>query len=241
MRSLVRRSTAALLMAAAVVVAAVVPSYADDYIGLSMDGQHWSTSLSHPLFAPRVRWVPGDVGTRSFWVRNQGASDARMRICVASGDADGLLADRDIRLRARVDGGSWVPLRNGVANRELSSAAIPEEGRRRVDVQVVFAPSSRNQSQRSRLRLRFVVTLSQAVGGVTTHHDSPGSASAGIGPADAGHSGHSADSRLAGILPGTGSSVTVGLVWAAAALIGSGVAILLARRKNDESRQHVQG
>jgi hypothetical protein len=83
--------TTAVLLAGALVAIAAVPAYADGYVGLSSDGRHWSSRLSGPLFSPASRWVPGDVGTRSFWVRDQGPSSARLTIAVTTATDAGVV------------------------------------------------------------------------------------------------------------------------------------------------------
>lgn len=223
MRGVVGRSAAATVVAA-VIAATVAPAYAADGVGLSFDGRHWSSSLSRPLFPAAFRWVPGDVQTRSFWIKDQGPTGARVSIAVTTADADRLLADRDITLRARVAGGSWVTLHNGDADERLSDEALRRGARRRVDVRVSFDPASHNHSQRSQLPLRFVVTLTDAA-----VHDSPA--------VKTGSSGGGSS-----ILPSTGSTVTAGLLWLAAILIGSGTSLLLlGRRRRVEDEARVEG
>ncbi|MFI5428339.1 hypothetical protein ACHMWU_18290 [Aeromicrobium sp. UC242_57] len=38
--------------------------------------------MGEPLFDPDLRWVPGDSTIGGFYVRNQGASDANLRVAV---------------------------------------------------------------------------------------------------------------------------------------------------------------
>ena len=68
-----------------------------DEVGLSLDGQVWTSVLRRPLFDPAFRWVPGDTETRSLWVRNQGPTPASMRITLRTTDPDLLLARDDLR------------------------------------------------------------------------------------------------------------------------------------------------
>lgn len=237
MRDTFVRTTTTLLLAATLAVVAVAPSYASEGVGLSFDGVHWSSQLSRPLFSGGLRWVPGDVATRSFWVRNQGPTGARMTIAVTTSDPDRLVAEDDVNLRARVAGGSWVELRNGAASRRLIRQALQRGQRGRVEVQAAFDAASTNGSQRSTLPLRFVVTLTQAVGTENTSNGGPGALPGDHGSGD-GTRSHGGTSD--GILPDTGSDVGPGLLWTAAVLIGSGAAILFGRRrKHEEDAQHV--
>ena len=65
-----------------------------------------ATSCARRSSTARV-WVPGDSETRSFFVRNDGPSDARLVISVVTQDDDRLLADDDllaVRVAVRVAG-----------------------------------------------------------------------------------------------------------------------------------------
>lgn len=137
-------------------------AYAADEIGLSRDGVTWSSALPGGLFDDAFRWVPGDSETESFFVRNQGPSDAVMVIEARSADSDELLSNDDIELRARVDDGTWVELENGAPSKNLSQQRIGEDAMVHVDVNATFDPASTNQSQTKTLDLTFTVTLADA-------------------------------------------------------------------------------
>ena len=115
-------------------------AYAADEIGLSRDGVTWTPTLPGGLFDGAFRWVPGDSETESFYVRNQGPSDAVMVIEARSADSDELLSNDDIELRARVDGGTWAELENGATGRSLSQQRIGEDDVVHVDVKATFDP-----------------------------------------------------------------------------------------------------
>ncbi len=195
----------------AVLAAGAGPAYADDEVGLSIDGRVWTNQLDEPLFARDFRWVPGDVEAASFVVRNQGPSDAEMTVAVVSADPDALLARGDLALAARVRDSAWIPLVNGEPSRPLSSAVVARGARTRVDVRVTFRSGSRNRSQADRLPLSFRVTLTDERAGTAPVPGTP-------------------------TLPGTGSAVEPWLVWLAFGLIGSGLALLVARRRPDRDR-----
>ena len=114
------------------------------------------------LFDDAFRWVPGDSETESFYVRNQGPTDAVMVIEARSADSDELLSNDEIELRARVDGGTWVDLENGAPSKSLSQQRIGEDDEVHVDVNATFDPASTNQSQNKALDLTFTVTLADA-------------------------------------------------------------------------------
>lgn len=198
------------VVALAVVSAGAAPARAADEVGLSLDGRSWTTDLSRPLFDPRMRWVPGDVETRSFWVRNQGPTAASLRVAVRTSDPGALIAEDDIEIAARVRDGRWVPLTGaGPApdDRVLGDGPLAEGERVRVDLRARFVPWSTNRSERRTLPLVFVVRLSQA------------------GP-DGGD----------GPLPDTGSAVAPWLLWLGGALVTGGVGAVLAATRRREAR-----
>ena len=204
------------VLASVVLVINTGSAHAVDEIGLSLDGRTWTSELRRPLFEPGMRWVPGDSETRSLWVRNQGPTGASMRLAVRSADLDGLLERDDILISARVRGGSWIPLNSGGAGRTLTEGALAQGDRLRLDVRVAFVAAATNGSEVDKLPLDFVVRLTQ---------DGHGSVGGVEGGSDPGGSGD---------LPATGAAVEPWLLWLAAGLIGSGLALLVARRREEE-------
>ncbi|MEG9226178.1 hypothetical protein [Aeromicrobium sp. Sec7.5] len=172
----------ALIVTAVAASAVLAPSAAQaaDEVEFSDDGAAWSSSLPDPVFDPAFRWVPGDSQTASFFVRNNGPSAALMTIEARSADTDELLADDDIDLQARVAGGSWVALDNGVITGPLTQGSIARGDVVEVQVNATFDPDATNQSQTRRLPLTFTVTLAEALEG---------------------------DGTGGGLLPGTGAKV----------------------------------
>lgn len=188
------------------------PARAENAVGLSLDGQTWTSELQRPLFDPAMRWVPGDTETRSFWVRNQGPTAASTQIAVRTTDADGLLVQDDIAIDARVRGGAWTSLSDPAGSQTLTDGGLAKGNRVRVDLRVAFLPESTNRSELKELPLRFVVRLTQS----------------GVGPGDGDDDG-------SGLLPDTGSVVEPWLLYLAAALLGGGFLILIVRRRKEES------
>ena len=194
-----------IFMTALLVVYASVsstPAVAADEIGLSNDGVRWGSTLSDPIFDPNFRWVPGDDEIASFYVRNQGPTGAAMTIEARSADTDKLLSNDDIALSARVDGGSWVELKNGVASKRLTSRSITRGDVVRVDVNAVFDAQSTNRSQVKELALNFRVTLQDWR-----------AANGGSGEGDSDSEGRGDT----GSLPAAGAQVTA---WSVAAVLG---------------------
>ena len=71
----------ALCAAGPLLVAAPATAHGDA-LQVSADGRHWHSALSEPLFDPRVRWVPGDVRSTRFWVRNRAEEAGALRVQV---------------------------------------------------------------------------------------------------------------------------------------------------------------
>lgn len=189
--------------------AAPVSDSADDIV-VSSDGIGWGPELSAPLFDPAIRWVPGDVRTSSFYVRNDGDTSAILRI--EGRDAvTGELTDQGVvALYARADGGRWQPLRMGAMSGQLDVAALDVGRVARVEVRGTFESEADNRTQDQEADLEFVVRLEDA---------SAAGADAGPGaPAPTG------------ALPGVGApEVTVPLV-AGVGLVGAGLALVARKR-----------
>ncbi len=215
----VRRTAAAVvLLAVWGAPATLVPRpamAAADEISVSSNGTVWVDELSGSLFDARDRWVPGDEETRSFWVRNDGPTGARLTVSVESTDTDRLLAADDIDLSARAEGRAWVELRNGVPSQALTSSALERRGTARVDLRATFSQASTNPSQTRRLPLRFVVTLTQDTAAHTKHQDA----------------------RHGGVIPQTGAEVALWLAWLATGALAVGLFLVAGRRTHDQGAE----
>ncbi|NYJ01601.1 LPXTG-motif cell wall-anchored protein [Nocardioides thalensis] len=193
------------LSAALALAAADVPSAHADDLALSSDGRHWRNDLRQPLFDRGFRWVPGDSEVEKFYVRDDGPTDATMTVAVTTRDPADLLPDDDIEIAARVSRGEWIPLRNGADLSPLVRRDVERGEVARVDVRVDFLWESTNQSMTDLLPLDLVVTLAQR------------------GTDPGGH------------LPDAGSGVSRWLVLLGAALLGSGVALVAGRRRQERA------
>lgn len=137
------------------------PAQAASPIGLSNDGVHWSSSLGGSLFAPGVRWVPGDTRSASFYVRNQASDPADLTIAVNATDPDGVLTHDDLSLRVQFGDGPPELLAVGGAGR-VNADVLPEGHVRRATVIASLAAGSGNRSQSAGVSFELQVTLVQA-------------------------------------------------------------------------------
>ena len=198
-------------------------AHADEVIGLSWDQKNWSSKLAGSLFDPAVRWVPGDVRTAAFHVRNQAGDGATVAIAVESTDRDRLLRDDDINLEARVRGTDWVELERTGERFRINESVLRAGETTRVQVRATFDPAATNQSQRSELQMRFRVVLSDA-------DAAPGGI--GAGP-DGTDDAERDDTVTGGVLPNTGAPQVGWLILLAGLMLGVGLAML--RRREEES------
>ncbi len=230
----------------------LVPSaaHAADELDLSWDGQTWSEQLSEPMFDPAVRWVPGDMEAKAFYVRNQAESGADLTIAVATRDHDDLLRYEDIKLSARVGSGDWVNLKRTEQNFRLNNDALPAGEARKVEVRAKFDSASPNRSQDKELTLKFRVTLSDAQASTEDPDDGdaeptdpepsspepsdPGANGPGTsGPAGPGNIG----AESTGPLPQTGAPALGWLILAAGTAIGVGMALLEMRKREETEHE----
>ncbi len=192
-----------LVMTTTTLLAVPGAAAAADEIGLSRDGRTWSAELAEPLFDPAFRWVPGDVETASFLVRNQAADTGDLTIDVIGTRVDTLLETGDLEVATRAGDGDWVAVSEPGTHR-LSRTTVAAGAQERVDVRVSFDPASTNASQLTQLALRFTVRLSDSRAG-----------------SDAG----------AGLLPDTGAPRVAGLLVVAVGAVVGGL-VLASRKEN---------
>jgi hypothetical protein len=215
MKRLVLGPALAVALLAALLLGLPAASYAGSRIGLSTDGRTWSATLARPLFDPAVLWVPGDVRTSTFYVRNQAGDAGRLSIAAFTPDPDSLLRRDDIEIEVRRDGGSWIPLPADGRDFRFARGVLVPAATTRIDVRVAFAPSSPNRSQTSTLALRFRVLLVEI----------------GAQVADPGGNGHHG-----GLLPNTGGVSFWVLAFGVAALAfgcSSLITLRLTARRED--------
>jgi LPXTG-motif cell wall-anchored protein len=214
MSTATRRLVITVLAATLTIAGPAATAYADQPVGVSRDGVAWTPALSAPLFDPGVLWVPGDVQSATFYVRNQATDAGKVWMSVEARDDDQLLAHEDIKISVRRDGGAWADLRADAASHPVRHSLLRSGSVTQIDVRAVLERASPNRSQQSALALRFTVGLTEAVGSVSGPHD-------GNGPG--------------GLLPDTGG-VTFWVLALGVLLLLSGFGTVLvgARRRDDD-------
>ena len=105
---------------------------------------------------------------------------------------------------------------NGRPSTQLTREAIARGRSARVNVRVAFVAASPNRSQSDRLPLTLLVTLVDAATGQAAPDDD--------------------DEALSD----TGADVEPWLIWLAAGLIGSGLALVVARGRRDDADEQLE-
>lgn len=226
-----RHRLGVLVLAAVTLLSMPAQAWAADpepTIAVSSDGSVWGTDLSVPLFDPAERWVPGDTAIASFYVRNDAASSASVRIEARDLGTQVLTANGDVVLRARVDDGAWVLLPMEDASALLNPAAVPAGGVARIDIEAEFSPTAGNGSKDQMATLEFVVRLQDARGDAGT----PTAPTPTPTPTTPNESTLS-EGTSSGALPWTGAPGIVLPIIVASFLIGAGLA--LTRRRDREA------
>lgn len=239
-----RRRIAVALAGCAVLVAAPA-AHAADEIGLSTDGVRWTPSLTEPLFDPEVRWVPGDVRTARFFVRNERPDNGDLTISIDRVVRDDLLDTGMLAISARAGDQPFTTVTSSGTfklveqDRLRSGVALP------VEVRVAMAGSAPNQTMVLGTDLDLTVTLtdSDAVldesGGVDSVVDGVQSNGSGSGNGsgkgdDSGSEGADDEVNSGAFLPGTGNDVPPWLPPLALLLLGSGTYLVVRHRHRDE-------
>ncbi|MDR7086717.1 hypothetical protein J2X11_001556 [Aeromicrobium panaciterrae] len=129
---------------------------------LSLDGTHWMSSITTPLFDPSLRWVPGDSETEAFFIRNQGGSSGDLTVDILGPAADGLIESGDLHVTAKGGGGDWTAVSEGGIHRLLTAPDLADGAVSKIKVNVAYDPSSTNPTQLLASQLTFRVTLSES-------------------------------------------------------------------------------
>lgn len=205
-----------LLLVVGLVLVGAPPASAADEIGLSRNGVTFSSSLSGSLFDPTFVWVPGDVESETFYVRNQGDATARLTVDILGKQVSDLLASGDLHVTA-TSGSKTTTVSNAAEHRLLTIPDVEVDQIVPITVTVTFDEASTNETQLLSSDLTFRINLKQT------------SAVLGEGLEDDDDDG---------LLPDTGAQTPLWLAALAAICIGSGAALISRRRTHTEGASH---
>jgi hypothetical protein len=159
------RRAAALAAVAPIALAPVLaaaPAHADGELGLSRDGVHWHERLVRPLFDPDIRWVPGDVRTARFYVRNLAPDAGTLSVDVERVRRRALADSGFLHVVARADGAPWTALADGDLARLIDGDDLASGRTIPVDVRVALGAAAPNETMVLSSDLDFRVTLRDA-------------------------------------------------------------------------------
>ncbi|KRF36175.1 LPXTG cell wall anchor domain-containing protein [Nocardioides sp. Soil805] len=224
-----RRLVAATALGLLGLLATVLPAAAaDEQLELSRDGRSWSHTLGGGVLDAGVRWVPGDTRVVAFHVRNGGETSADFSLAVLSDDPDGLLGHGLVTIHARLDDQAWTAVEDLDTDYRLSTEDLPVDGSARVEVRLAFTDAG-NEAQDLVLPVDFRLRLTDA----TVRQDDGTEDGTTEGGATGGGSTGGGSTTPDGVLPATGAPEVRASLLGAAALIGAGLALVLARRRRE--------
>jgi hypothetical protein len=238
-----RRSGVLATVLLALVALVGAASAAPARLGLSWDGRTWQPSLSGALFdgpGSIGSWVPGDVDTRTFYVRNQSEDPATLTLQYVL-PADALVDPGDLSLSLRVGGGPWADLVPGAGTSTVESVTMDAGSSTAVSVRGSFAWTSDRSSQDLVVPVGFQVHLAGIAAGTAGGPGGNGGGNdgdggdGGVGTGDGGPDSPSAGTAAPGDgLASTGApSVGWPLGLGAACLTGGVLIVVLTRRRRE--------
>jgi LPXTG-motif cell wall-anchored protein len=190
------------------------PASAADEIGLSRNGVTFTSSLNGSLFDPAFTWVPGDVESETFYVRNQGGDTARLTVDIVGEQVSDLIESGDLQVTAS-SGNQAKTVSSAGDHRLLNIPDIEADEIVPVTVTVAFDDASTNETQLLSSDLTFRINLSQT-STVLGEDDNDGN----------------------GALPDTGAP-SLWIFGLGSVLLGTGVAIVSRRRETQQGESHV--
>ncbi len=226
------------------VLAPAVARADDARLGLSDDGVHFTDALTRPLFDTDLRWVPGDVRTSTFYVRNQSTDAGDLDLSLVRGSEQGdLFAADALVVDARADTGAWTPVQSGQSSQVVDLAEVAPGTVIPVQVRVRMPASAPNDTMILAADLGFRVRLTDATAvlddsGTIGDGGSVGNGGSGNDGSIPGTDDVDETTAGAGSLPSTGLELPRGLAWLGLVLTGAG-AFLVARSRTDRVR-HIE-
>ncbi len=251
----------ALVVACCLLAVSIAPSSAQDKpepdadaLEVSLDGLVWTDSIDTPLFDPEVRWVPGDVRTARFFVRNNRTDQGTLQVVVQRPERDELLDTGSLSVAARAGNGRWTEVASGGRHVLVDSTDVNGGRQMAVQLRASFDFDAPNGTMVLDSDLDLKISLTQAGvvegdtggtgngnGGNGNGGGSGGSAGSGSGGATNGDGSVKGDTSgpqgavdgTAGWLPDTGTALRPWVLPLALLLLATG-AVLIARRRDDE-------
>lgn len=205
------------------------PAHADSELGFSVDGRQWQPRLTDPLFDPALRWVPGDVRTARFLVRNEAPDTGAMTVDVVRARRTSLIESGFLRVTARAGDGPWTPLDDGDVSRLVDDHLVDSGRPVAVQVRVAMDADAPNGTMVLSTDLDFRVTLRDALA-----VSSGGSGGSGENPGPGGTDVLGDRGGPGGTIPDGGSSVPPWLPPLALGLVGAGTWLVVRRRVDED-------
>lgn len=223
-QAIMRMMALGLVTLALFAVSSSTSARAVEGISFSRDGSSWSSQLADPLFHESLRWVPGDIRTERFWVRNDSPLSARMDVDLIATSVDALIDTGDLLIEVRIGGDEWHPTSVDDTHRLASLSTAAGEAHS-VDVRVTFLAEANNQSQTLPLALELRVTLTEDDSNAGTPSDSSGVGSGGAA---------GTEFNPVTILGDTGVPVGIAVILGGALLSAAGAWLVARRRRSRE-------
>jgi hypothetical protein len=210
-------------------VALASPAAADDELSVSNDGVAYARDLTAPLFDPGLRWVPGDVESSTFYVKNNDDFGARLDLDLLGDHIGDLLDSGDLHVTATAGTGFSGIASDGSVTRILDGASVPGGAVVPVTVTVSFDEDSPNATQLRSTDIRLRITLTQTEFPNGDDEDSDDDNDDDNGTDD----GEEDDN---GVLPDTGTGLSAWMLVLGGLTVGLGAAI--ARREPHTGSNH---
>lgn len=216
----------ALLVSLSLVMAIIAaPSRADaspDGTVVSLDGVTWGTSLSAGLFDGLGRLVPGDSATRTLWVRNTAPVDGLLRISLRETVSSSTALGSALRISAANAPADFrvTPGAVGGCTQLLPDQLLASGESVAVPITMEVMPLTGLDGQDATASITLLGVLSDPAAGALAPTACP-SNGVTIG-----------DGAGRGDLASTGASTVPALLIMASALLGAGLFLVMAIRRN---------
>lgn len=201
-------------------------------LGLSVNADGpWSKNLTSPLFDPALRWVPGDVQTRTFYARNGSRDQATLRLRLEPSVQD-LYDSGQLSVQLRADEGDWSELDTGwTAPDDMSPGDITQ-----VDIRVEFVNPGYVNNAAQELVFVFRVLTHLTYQGPDKPEPSSSTSPTLVDGEDRANAGFGGPANIAR----TGGGLPEWVIPSGFGAIVTGfVLLLLVRRKKDEEEKEV--